>query len=269
MYMKKNPKITIVTPTYNSGQYLENCILSIKNQTYQNFEHIIVDGGSNDNTLEILKKYGGTYPMKWISEPDNGMYDAINKGFDMAEGTIYAWLNSDDFYFPWALQVVAKAFEKKEIHWLIGMPSNTKIFGENEISYLMPNLPTVFCRSMIEKGVYDGRQMYFIQQESCFWSDELWKKCGGINSSYKLAGDYFLWKSFAKETSLYTVHCNLASFRIHEGQKSSNIREYYKEINRKKHSKLVNMLTLFGLHIYSLATYNRYVINLSEIFGSE
>ena len=95
------------------------------------------------------------------------------------------------------------------------------------------------------------------------------EKGGGLNSSYKLAGDYFLWKSFAKETSPYTVHCNLASFRIHEGQKSSNIREYYKEINRKKHSKLVNMLTLFGLHIYSLATYNRYVINLSEIFGSE
>lgn len=264
--MIKKPKIAIVTPTYNSGYYLENCILSIKNQTYQNFEHIIVDGGSNDNTLEIIKKYENLYPMRWISEPDNGMYDAINKGFGMAEGDVYAWLNSDDFYFPWTLQVVARAFEKKEIQWLIGIPSNTKMFGGDEISYLMPNLPAVFCRGMIQKGVYDGRQMYFIQQESCFWSKALWEKCGGLNSNYKFAGDYFLWRSFAKETPLYTVHCNLASFRIHGGQKSSDIDEYYKEVNRKGHSNIWNVVLLAYLHLYSLINYKRLVINLDDIW---
>ena len=73
------PKLSIITPVYNCDKYIEDCILSIKQQTNTNFEHIIVDGGSTDSTLEIIKKYAGTYNMRWISEPDNGMYDAICK----------------------------------------------------------------------------------------------------------------------------------------------------------------------------------------------
>ena len=79
--MKENPRISIVTPTYNSEEYLEACILSIRNQCYENLEHIIIDGGSTDGTLEIIRKYELDYPLRWISEPDGGMYDAINKGF--------------------------------------------------------------------------------------------------------------------------------------------------------------------------------------------
>lgn len=263
--MKENPIITIVTPTFNSGEYLEKCILSIKNQNYRNFEHIIIDGGSKDSTLDIIKKYENTYPMKWISEPDNGMYDAINKGFNMASGDIYAWLNSDDFYFPWTLQVVAKAFERKDIQWLIGMPSNTKTFSGNEITYLMPNLPVVFNSRLIRRGIYDGRRMYFIQQESCFWSRELWQKSGGLDARFKLAGDYFLWKKFAQEARLYTVHCNLASFRIHLNQKSSEIDKYYQEMNMKVNLRFLNMIWIVYAHLYSLANYRKYVINLDDI----
>ena len=263
--MKKDPKIIIVTPTYNGADYLERCILSIKNQNYTNYEHIIVDGNSIDQTVEILKKYENTYPMRWISEPDEGMYDAINKGFTLAEGDIFAWLNSDDFYFPWTLQVVAGAFEKKDIQWLIGIPSTTIIADENEITYQLPNMPAVYNSRMIAKGVYDGRQMYFIPQEACFWTKELWKRAGGLNKQYKSAGDYHLWRRFASLTKLYTVHCNLASFQIRENQKSSDRDTYYKEVNRKKRSAMVTVLTLIYLQLYSLVKYRKYMINLREI----
>lgn len=261
----ENPKIVIVTPTYNSEQYLERCILSIKNQKYYNFEHIIVDGNSTDQTIEIIKKYANTYPMKWISEPDQGMYDAINKGFRIAEGDIYAWLNSDDFYFPWTLHVVASIFVKRNIQWLIGISSSAMIVGGQEIIYQLPNMPAVYNSKMIAKGAYDGRQMYFIPQEACFWTSRLWKEAGGLDGQYKSAGDYHLWRKFARLTKLYTVQCNLACFRVRENQKSSDRVTYYKEVGRRKRSRITNVLTVGYLHLYSLVRYRKYMINVGEI----
>lgn len=267
--MKNNLKISIVTPTYNSEQYLEECILSIKNQGYDNYEHIIIDGGSTDDTIGIIKKYEGTYPMKWISEEDNGMYDAINKGFQLASGDIYAWLNSDDFYYPWTFQVVAKAFEKRDVKWFSGMPSNTQCYDGTTITYQLPNLPTVYCTPLIKKGIYDGRTMYFVQQESCFWTSDLWENVGGIDKGYQLAGDYFLWRKFAQNTSLYTAHCNLASFRIHDGQKSKDMDAYDKEVGNKNSGKIKKIFYQVFLQIYSLVMYRKYVINVNDIMNEE
>lgn len=259
--------ITIVTPTYNSDCYLEQCILSIIKQNYHNYEHIIIDGGSTDHTLDIIKKYENSYSMKWISEPDKGMYDAINKGFKIAKGEIYAWLNSDDYYYPWTLQIVSRSFECKDINWLIGIPSNTRKYGQYEITYLLPNLPTVFATGYIHRGFYDGIRLPFIQQESCFWSKKLWKIAGSrIDSSKKMAGDYFLWKEFARHEKLYTVHCNLASFRIHDNQKSNDIDEYYGEIGITTHKKRNNPFMLMLVHLYSLIRYRKYVINIDDLF---
>lgn len=97
--------------------------MSIKNQTYPFFEHIIVDGGSTDATLQIIQKYYGTYNMKYISEPDQGMYDAIVKDFKMAHGDIFCWLNSDDMYAKGALEIVAYTMDKHAIDWCTGIPS--------------------------------------------------------------------------------------------------------------------------------------------------
>ena len=105
-------KVSIVTPTYNSEEYLEKCIQSIMGQSHTDYEHIIVDGGSKDRTIEIIKKYENQYNMIWISEPDQGMYDAIAKGFRMATGDILCWLNSDDFYMPWTLKEVSTILDK-------------------------------------------------------------------------------------------------------------------------------------------------------------
>ncbi|MFB6185284.1 MAG: glycosyltransferase family 2 protein, partial [Halobacteriaceae archaeon] len=93
------PLVSIVTPSYNQGEFIEETLKCIKNQTYENIEHIVVDGSSTDETIDILKQYEDQYNLRWISEPDEGQSDAINKGFDMANGTIIGWLNSDDLYF--------------------------------------------------------------------------------------------------------------------------------------------------------------------------
>lgn len=264
---KEQVKISIVTPTYNSEKYLEDCILSIRNQNYSNYEHIIIDGGSTDQTIDIIKKYEGTYPMKWISEPDKGMYDAIDKGFKMANGDVYAWLNSDDFYFPWAFYVVAKVFRNKKIRWLTGVPSNTKKFGYCDITYQLSNLPAIYCTPLIKRGVYDGKMMYFVQQESCFWTRDLWNEVGGIDKKYKLAGDYFLWKKFAEKTKIYTVHCNLATFRIHENQKSNDKERYINEAQRNDCMKITQIFMQIFLQLYSLLKYNKYMINIDDIMN--
>lgn len=96
--IKEKPLVSIITPSYNQGRFIEDCILSIKNQTYANIEHIIVDAKSNDNTIEVIKTYENKYNLKWISEKDKGQADAINKGYAIAKGDIVTWLNSDDFY---------------------------------------------------------------------------------------------------------------------------------------------------------------------------
>jgi glycosyltransferase involved in cell wall biosynthesis len=107
------PLFSIITPSFNQGKFIEDTILSVKNQDYPNIEHIVVDGGSKDCTLEILKKYENTYNLKWLSEPDQGQADALNKGFGLAKGMYIGWINSDDCYFDInAISSAVKYFNK-------------------------------------------------------------------------------------------------------------------------------------------------------------
>ena len=104
--------VSIVTPTLNRRRLLEATLESVRGQSYPNIEHIVVDGGSTDGTIELLRSFGSTYNLKWISESDDGMYAAINKGLRLASGTILAYLNSDDTYLPWTIETVAREFER-------------------------------------------------------------------------------------------------------------------------------------------------------------
>jgi len=97
------PWVSVITPSYNHGQFIEETILSVKNQSYPHIEHIVIDGGSKDNTVELLRQYEPTYNIRWLSEKDHGQADAINKGFEMAQGDILCWLNSDDTYLSFDL----------------------------------------------------------------------------------------------------------------------------------------------------------------------
>lgn len=244
--MKKHPQVTIVTVCYNSEKYIEECILSVLRQTYDNVEHIIVDGGSTDATLSIIKKYEDRYNMRWISEKDNGMYDAITKGFKMASGDIYAWLNSDDMYMPWACEIVATVMENTDVRWVTGIPCH---YNERGVLHNIPRITPVFPQRFIAKGYMDGRIATFLEQESMFWSKELWEEHGHIINKYKAAGDYHLWRAFAKSQPLYTIDSILAGFRIHAGQKSSDRIKYYSEIDylgkKKKVLKKLKVIDIF------------------------
>lgn len=247
-------KISIITPVYNGEEYIEKCILSIKKQNYQNYEHIIVDGGSTDSTLEIAKKYEGTYPLKIISEKDNGMYDAIAKGFSMADGEIFAWLNADDTYFHWAFQIMNYVVSKG-VNWATCTGAM-----QNEFDVFFSVFePHYYLQKWIAKGYYDGRLLRFIQQESTFWTRSLWEKTNPTEllKQYKYAGDFVLWQKFAKYEKLYTVKTIIGGFRKHEGQKSSELDEYYNETSIERISKIkkigIKMFDLFYQILYPIA----------------
>ncbi len=121
--MIEYPLVTIVTPSYNQGRFIEATITSVLNQGYPNLEYLVIDGGSTDNTLDILKQYDGK--LKWISEKDKGQSDAINKGFKLARGEIVAWLNSDDTYEPGAIHAAVDYFNKHD--------NVALVYGEGDI----------------------------------------------------------------------------------------------------------------------------------------
>ena len=257
-------KISVITPVYNGEEYIEKCILSIKNQNYHNYEHIIVDGGSTDSTLEIAKKYEGTYPLKIISEKDNGMYDAIAKGFSMADGEIFAWLNADDTYFLWAFQVMNYVVSQG-VNWAtcIGAMQNSydvfySVFKQH-----------YYVQKWLKKGYYDGRLLRFIQQESTFWTKELWQKSGSgdLIKQYKIAGDFALWKNFAQYEKLFSVQTVIGGFRRLEGQKSSDFDAYYKEVSTEKVGKIKKVaITLLDLFYQSvIPIYFKDEINVVDI----
>ena len=159
------PKISIVTPSHNQGQLIEETIRSVLSQEYPNLEYIIIDGASTDNSVEIIKKYE-QHLAYWVSEPDEGHAHALNKGFSRATGEIMAWINSDDKYLPWTFSVVAEVFNThKDIEWITGYHSLWDIYGR-QVKALA-----------VYKNIYDfllGRYDW-IQQESVFWRRSLWE----------------------------------------------------------------------------------------------
>jgi len=158
----KLPLVSIITPSYNQGQFIEDTILSIKNQDYPNIEHIIVDGGSTDNTLDIIKKYEGTYNMRWISEPDNGQADAVNKGFKMAKGEIIGWLNSDDVYL-WkkTLTKVVDAFLSNMVEIIYG---HILLIDANNNALKVQSFPNFNLHRML-RGCYIGAPAAFLRRK--------------------------------------------------------------------------------------------------------
>ncbi|MCM1175368.1 MAG: glycosyltransferase [Blautia sp.] len=257
-------KISIVTPVYNGEQYIEHCILSIKKQKFTNYEHIIIDGGSTDGTIDIIRKYEGTYPMRYISEPDEGMYDAICKGFDMADGDIMAWLNYDDMYMDNAFEIVNTVFEHSSVQWLTGMP---QIYDSNGTVYYISRMIPVYFRWAVRHG-YSSRGK-FIQQESTFWRRDLWNRAdaGRVIRSYKLAGDYWLWREFAKYAELRTVDVPLSGFRRHKGQLSENKDAYQKEIGHISIiKKIIGRVLLRSLEIIHIVFDSKRIIHMYKYY---
>jgi len=234
-------KFSIVTPVYNSAKFLSETIESVINQKGDFFiEYIIIDNCSIDNSIEIINKYKKLLDnnpsliqcnginIDIVSEPDSGMYDAINKGLSNATGDIYAWINADDIYLPGAFSTMLKIFEKYEdVLWLKGITS----YITDETILWKAGSCLLYSQSWIKEGVY-GRDHYFIQQDSVFWRAELWKQSGGIDINYKLAGDYYLWLKFSELAPLITVRAWVSCFRKVQGQLSSDIKAYQVEVEK-------------------------------------
>lgn len=267
--MNKLPKISIITPVYNGAKYIEETILSIINQKYINLEYIIIDGGSNDGTQEIIKKYE-SHISYWISEPDIGMYHAIQKGFDRSTGEIMAWLNSDDVYHQNALFNVVNVFnDLTQVNWLSGMPSFYNLNNQC-VKICKP-----VCRTMDHFIIGDYK---WIQQENTFWRKSLWEKAGGnLNLDFKLACDFELWSRFFIYTKLYFVETSFAGFRLHGEQLSlTSENEYLKEaksINDKFRDsvkltlKLKFLKLLFNIKKKHLDSSSKFVILLNLIIN--
>ncbi len=220
------PKISIVTPSFNQVQFIETTIESILSQTYPNLEYIIIDGGSTDGSVEIIKKYQANLHY-WCSEPDAGQYDAINKGFQHSTGEIMAWLNSDDLHFPWTLKTVASIMSQlTEVEWLTTLKP-----GGCDWDSLCTGFGSLPGYS--KQAFLDGRYTtagFFIQQESTFWRRSLWQKSGAqVPTHLKLAGDFALWSNFFYHAELYAIDSPLGCFRSQVNQKSRNIEQYTME----------------------------------------
>lgn len=246
------PKISIVTPNYNQGDFIERTIKSVLGQGYPNLEYIIIDGGSTDNSVEIIKKYEDQLHY-FVSESDSGMYDAINKGFAQSSGEIMGWINSDDVHQQNSLFKLAKLFTRHQhVEWLMGYP--TLINEADEVTWEGQDKPVHNPLFFYLHNHMIG--FSFIQQESTFWKRSLWEKAGGeIDLQYKLAGDFELWLRFFKHAKLYFTHKRLSAFRRREGQKSEDQQRYIQEANQavannqpKQHWRLKMRIFLAKLH---------------------
>ena len=215
--MNEQPLVSIITPSFHQARYIEATIQSVLMQDYPNVEYIVVDGGSQDGTVEIIKKYalesGSLLPniqrhgiASWVSEKDKGQTDAINKGFARSKGEILAWLNSDDTYEPGA---IASAVKYLQDHPEVGM-----VYGDcnfiNETGRVIGKFGSAQTDYRLLRRGYAH-----IPQQTMFFRADLWRQVGPLDPSFYFAMDYDLWTRLAARTQLKYVPQTWANFRLH------------------------------------------------------
>lgn len=202
--------VSIITPSYNQARFLETTIRSVLEQDYPELEYIIVDGGSNDGSVDIIQRYADRLAW-WVSEKDRGQTEAINKGFARARGDVLAWINSDDTYNPGAVRA---AMEYLQAHPEAGMVyGDASYIDENDrIIGRFPAAQTDFAR--LRRGYVH------VPQQSAFFRADLWRKVGPLDPTFYFAMDYDLWVRLAAQAPLH-YHPELwANFRLHSGAKT-------------------------------------------------
>lgn len=223
------PHICVVMPSYNQAQYLESAICSVLSQGYPNLEYLIMDGGSTDGSVEIIKKYE-PWLSYWQSTKDNGQYSAVQEGFERSNSEVMTWLNSDDLFFPWTLRTVGEIFANlSDVQWL----SSSVCANTNDMNN---NITFWYRHGLNRRWFFEDRpfsEKSLIQQEGTFWSRKLWEQAGGrFDLTLDYAGDFELWARFWQYTDLATVSSPLGVFRQHDAQKSAQIQIYLDEAER-------------------------------------
>jgi len=210
----KYTKVSIITPSYNQGQFIERTIRSLLNQDYPNIEYIVMDGGSTDNTVEILRKYEDR--LTWKSEPDKGQSDAINKGFRMATGEILAWLNADDTYKAGAIN--------KAVDYLVKHSQVDIVYGNGNLIDEQDNLIGEFKSFPIDLRacLYHGRISIF--QPSVFFRKDVFEKVGALDEKLHITMDIDYWIRITKQgLTMEHIDCPLANLRWHRLAKTCQI----------------------------------------------
>ena len=203
------PKISIVTPSFNQGPFLEETILSVLNQNYPNLEYIIIDGGSKDETVEVIRRYEDRLTY-WTSEKDRGQVHAINKGLEKATGDIFAFINSDDVYLPGAFTAVANYFETyPEAEWVCG---DTIMFGDGH--------PTELIQSVVPKSAAHCLSWaYTAAQPGHFWKREL--VAGGFDEAWPYDFDHDLYVRLLLDGhTCEHIPLPFAAYRLHAVSKT-------------------------------------------------
>ena len=225
------PTISIVTPSLNQGAYLEATLTSVLAQNYPALEYVVVDGGSSDDTVAVIERNADRLAW-WVSEPDDGQYAAVNKGFARTSGEIMGWLNSDDMYLPWTFSLVGEIFRQfPQVEWLT---TSYPMVWDKAGRIVRCSLREPFSRSAFLKGDnLPGMGWHatgWIQQEATFWRRSLWERAGGsVDASLELAADFDLWARFFNHAVLFAVDAPLAGFRRHGNQKTVKAEKAYKD----------------------------------------
>lgn len=208
--MDQQIQISIIIPSFNQAQYLEQTILSIINQNIENIEIIVMDGGSTDGSVDIIKKYSDKLAY-WVSEPDRGQSHAINKGFARAKGDIIAWLNSDDLYLPNTLSTVLERFKSNpDVDLIYGDVIN---FDETEKEQYY---------KVAEFEPYDFLSRVSIHQPAVFWRKHVFEKIGFLDETLHYVMDYDYWMRIFFRFNTLKIDKPLAKFRVHSASKTSS-----------------------------------------------
>lgn len=246
--LSDHPLVTVITPSYNQGEFIRETIESVLNQTYDNIEYIVMDGGSTDNTVEILKSYGDR--IKWFSEKDGGQADAVNKGIRIANGEIIGWLNSDDTYYPDAIE---KAVELLKLH-----PDADMIYGEGD--YIDRDSKVTGRYETLAFDYQELAKQCPICQPAAFFTKEIVEKVGLLRADLQLCMDYELWMRIGAVGKILYTPDVLATSRMYEDNKTLSRRsEVYKECCQevKRHYGYVPHRWLEGYAIHQKSLHPR------------
>lgn len=222
------PRISVITPSFNQGKFIERTIRSVLLQNYPSLEYIVIDGGSTDNSVEVIKQYEGSLAY-WVSEPDRGQSHAINKGFAIATGEVLCWLNSDDFYLPDSLSTVGR---------LLANGSGVYAIAGHCLKVYEDEQPPVLL-----EGQFHSRQRllefwkgYQMHQPAIFWRREVFEKVGWLNEDLHLIMDFDYWARIAEHFDFMTVNQTLACCCYHaEAKTGDEYVGYHNDLNRYRY----------------------------------